>query len=92
VTADPIYTAKLYLKTFSVPAWQSNTDAFGSLQCFHRETINLDPKLCLARHFKPTEKRSEKLYLSLITTTAKVWLYSWFTSLQRKGESVPLCW
>lgn len=84
--AAPIWTAKLCLKTSSVPAWQSNTDAFGALQHFHREPINLDPNLLLARHSKSTEKRSEKLYLSLITITAKVWLGSWFTSLQRKGE------
>lgn len=84
--AAPIWTAKLCFKTSSVPAWQSNTDAFGALQHFHREPINLDPNLRLARHFKSTEKRSEKLYLSPITITAKVWLGSWFTSLQRKGE------
>lgn len=70
--------------------WQSNTDAFGALQLFHRKTINLDPKLYLARHFKSTEKRSKRLYLSLITIIAKVWLYSSFTSLQRKGEPSPV--
>lgn len=90
VTAEPIKTEKLYFKTFSVPVWQSNTDAFGALRLFHRKTINLDPKLYLARRFKSTEKRSERLYLSLITIIAEVWLYSSFTSLQRKGEPSPV--
>lgn len=74
--AEPVLTEKLYFKTFAVPEWQSNTDAFGFLQHFYRETINLDPKLYLARHFKSTEKRSEKFYLSPITIPAAVWPYS----------------